>query len=807
MLNAGKRQKFSLVRLLQYGLLSLVTGSSLLLGTVLIHVSWQKQLNVSRKLQEVQSELAAQAIDNYTEDLVRPLSYLAKVPGLIDLPLATQRSLLVGITRQNDIYELAGLINNQGQVITTASRYSQTIEKNQSNSNFFRTAFYSQEEYIGSVEIDPKNNLPIVTIALPVRNQADEVAGVLFAKLNLEFLSNVLSVTEINNNAHIYVIDEKLRVIAHQGKETRNNQLRDASHIFKTKDLVRLITPKGEFMGKYQGLENEEVFGAIAPVSAFPWKVIVELPSRELYQPLYRMLWLMAGILLLLTLSALLLSWFFAKKLNSPLLKLTKAAQSISNGNLDAQVEVPYLQELAVLAQTFNQMTAHVKELIEAVEKERNFVTQILNSAGALIVVLDATGKICQFNETCERVTGYSLEEVKGVFFGDILLISGEKATTIEFFQELINSDIAEQNFIREHENYVLTKTGEKRLIDWSNTLLFNSQGKVNYIISIGIDVTEQKQAAELRQAKETAETALKELQKTQAQLLHSEKMASLGQLVAGIAHEINNPNNFISGNLNHLANYVNDLLEVLNLYENTYPETTNEISKKLAEVDWEFLQEDLPKVINSMQSGVERIKQIVLSLRTFSRLDESGYKKVDIHTGIDSALMLLNSRLKLPNVRPEIEIIKNYGDLPKVECYSSELNQVFINILSNAVDALDSCYVTSRHNHHSEIQSSEVPHIPQISITTMVNAITSTDNQPTVSILFHNNGPSIPAENMKRLFDPFFTTKPVGQGTGLGLSISYEIVVERHKGQLFCTSQPGEGVSFTLQIPIKMSK
>jgi PAS domain S-box-containing protein len=805
MLNSGEKQKFSLVSLLQYGLLSLVTSSSLLLGTILIHLSWQKQLTISRSLQTVQSELVAQAIDNYTEDLVRPLNYLAKVPGLTDLPLATQQSLLVGITRQNDTYELAGLINSQGQVLTTASRYGQTIEKNQINSNFFRTAFYSQEQYIGSVEIDPETNLPIVTIALPVRNQADQVAGVLFAKLNLEFLSNVLSVTEMNNNAHIYVIDEKLRVIAHQGKEVRNNQLQDASHIFKTKDLVRLITPKAKYTGKYQGLQNEKVFGAIAPVSAFPWKVIVELPSRELYQPLYRMLWLMAGILLLLTLSTLLLSWFFAKKLNSPLLKLTKAAQSIRNGNLDAQVEVPYLQELAVLAQTFNQMTAHVKELVEAVEKERNFVTQILNSAGALIVVLDAQGKICQFNQTCERLTGYSLEEVKGIFFGDILLNSPDKLETLEFFQELINSDLAEENFIREHENYIFTKTGEKRLIDWSNTLLFNSQGEVNYIISIGIDVTEQKQAAELRQAKETAEATLKQLQKTQAQLLHSEKMASLGQLVAGIAHEINNPNNFISGNLNHLADYVNDLLAVLNLYETTYPQTTAEISEKLADVDWEFLQEDLPKVISSMQSGVERIKQIVLSLRTFSRLDEVGEKKVDIHTGIDSALMLLNSRLKLPNVRPDIQVIKNYGDLPKVECYSGELNQVFINILSNAIDALDSCYDTGRRGHSQK--SCDVLNIPQITITTTVNAISTADSQPTVSIHFQDNGPGIPAENMKRLFDPFFTTKPVGQGTGLGLSISYEIVVERHKGKLLCQSQPGEGVSFIVEIPVKMAK
>lgn len=291
-----------------------------------------------------------------------------------------------------------------------------------------------------------------------------------------------------------------------------------------------------------------------------------------------------------------------------------------------------------------------------------------------------------------------------------------------------------------------------------------------------------EAQAAKLKQA-------LGELQQTQTQLIHTEKMSSLGQLVAGIAHEINNPVNFIHGNLKHANEYTQDLLELLQLYRQFYPNPRPEIEKHSETTDLDFLIEDLPKIISSMKLGADRIRQIVLSLRNFSRLDESEMKAVDIHEGIDSTLLILQSRLKAKAEHPAIEVIKQYGDLPLVECFAGQLNQVFMNLLSNAIDAL--------HDHNSQRSAMETRRHPsRITITTEAQGINC------VVIRIADNGPGITETVRAKLFDPFFTTKPVGKGTGLGLSISYQIIAEKHKGTLRCVSEPGLGTEFWIEIP-----
>jgi signal transduction histidine kinase len=288
-----------------------------------------------------------------------------------------------------------------------------------------------------------------------------------------------------------------------------------------------------------------------------------------------------------------------------------------------------------------------------------------------------------------------------------------------------------------------------------------------------------RQQAAELQQS-------LQQLKSTQMQLVQSEKMSSLGQLVAGIAHEINNPINFIYGNVVPATNYIDDLLRLIKLYEKSYPEPTPEIAKTTQEVDLQFLQEDLPKLLNSMKIGADRVRQIVVSLRNFSRLDESDIKAVDIHEGIDSSILILHNRIKARSDRPEIQIVKNYGSLPLVECYAGQINQVFMNILANAIDALED-------NRKSNQQ-------PTITITTKVIS----NHQVEVNI--HDNGQGIPMELQHQIFNPFFTTKPIGKGTGLGLSISHQIVNQNHKGLLDCLSKPGQGTSFIIHIPIKFA-
>ena len=257
--------------------------------------------------------------------------------------------------------------------------------------------------------------------------------------------------------------------------------------------------------------------------------------------------------------------------------------------------------------------------------------------------------------------------------------------------------------------------------------------------------------------------------------------MSSLGQLVAGIAHEINNPISFISGNLIPANEYVESLIELINLYQNFIQQSPPEIELKIAEIELDYLIEDLPKLIDSMKIGAERIRDIVVSLRNFSRLDEAEMKYVDIHSGIDSTLVILQHQLTSNNKYPEIEVIKEYSQLPQINCYASELNQVFINIISNAIDAL------------REKQQNK----PRITIRT------SKLDLQNIIISIADNGIGINKSVVDKIFDPFFTTKPVGSGTGLGLSTSYSIVVEKHGGKLSCNSVVGKGTEFVIEIPV----
>jgi signal transduction histidine kinase len=314
-------------------------------------------------------------------------------------------------------------------------------------------------------------------------------------------------------------------------------------------------------------------------------------------------------------------------------------------------------------------------------------------------------------------------------------------------------------------------------LLDFHQLLLANSQIHVLTLNRL------QKETEKARIAK----ADFRDLQHNYSRLLQNDKMIALGQLVAGIAHEINNPMNFIYGNLNYAVEYVQDILYILENYkqELSYADAISEAKEKGIEI--EFILEDLPKLLSSMKVGATRVNEIVLSLRNFSRLDQAEIKFVDIHEGIENTLIILKHSLKARPERVEIELIKEYDKLPLIKCYAGQLNQVFMNILANAIDALsesDNLILKTRKNLQIRIR-------------------TELTNDHYVIVRIADNGSGISEEVQKRLFDPFFTTKAVGKGTGLGLSISYQIVVEKHGGELYCISTPGEGSEFIIKIPV----
>ena len=408
--------------------------------------------------------------------------------------------------------------------------------------------------------------------------------------------------------------------------------------------------------------------------------------------------------------------------------------------------------------------------------------------------------------ETEEEFKDYREAEILGntIMLGSLLVSAGTAAALAIYTSRAIARPIEEA-----------TKVA-RRVSEESN---FDLQVPVTSEDEVGV------LTISLNQMIHAVRAYTKELKQAQAQLIQTEKMSALGNLVAGVAHEINNPVSFIYGNIKHTEAYMEDLLRVLHLYRQYYPQPAAEIQEEIESIDLEFLEEDLPKTLASMKNGAERISQLVLSLRNFSRLDEAEVKAVDLHEGIESTLVILNSRLK-----DKIDVIKQFGYLPPVECNPAQLNQVFMHVICNAIDALSMGNGASGMGHwasgeeRGEEQQSPMSNAqcPTIRIRTsighgewgmeygedssqcpMPDAQCPIRDAQFARIAIADNGPGIPSEIKDKIFDPFFTTKQVGAGTGLGLSICYQIV-EQHGGEIECISTPGEGAEFVITVPVK---
>jgi PAS domain S-box-containing protein len=472
-------------------------------------------------------------------------------------------------------------------------------------------------------------------------------------------------------------------------------------------------------------------------------------------------------------------------------------------------------QKLLVKATHLAGIAIERQRFIAALNQSEQRYQTLAQVAPVGIFHTDTQGLCRYVNERWSHLTGLNCQESLGN--GWLNAIYPEDRDRV--CRQLLQATLQQESF--QSEFRFLRPDGSIVWVLSQCVVLVDDADQVTGYVGSVTDITDRKQAeiardtkqAQLQEQTHQLQQTLYKLQQTQSQLVQTEKMSSLGQLVAGVAYEINNPINFIYGNLAHARAYTQDLLLVINLYQQHYKNPPKEIQVTIEELDLDFLCEDLPKLLRSMEVGAERICQIIRCLRNFSRLDEAGMKPVDIHEGIESTLLILQNRLKERSGYPSIEIIRKYGNLPLVECYADQLNQVFMNCLTNAIDALEehsalhSLQQLIAEPSTITIQTEFVPGASSYSNElNLRNTLSKALNQDRVLLKIIDNGPGMSEEVRTRLFDPFFTTKPVGKGTGLGLAISYQIVVEKHGGRIWCESKVGEGAAFMIEIPIKQT-
>lgn len=441
--------------------------------------------------------------------------------------------------------------------------------------------------------------------------------------------------------------------------------------------------------------------------------------------------------------------------------------------------------------------------LMENLSQSERRYRELVDNLREIVFNCDRLGNVNFLNQAWTNTLGYPVADVIGSSLGDFIDLDDRHLWT-EILQNLNNGVEVYQELRFCHRTGVIVWLELSAKVNseatFSGSLMnITDRKQVEVLLrqtNEELEARVEQRTTELIQTNQELTVTLQQLKQTQTQLVQTEKMSSLGQLVAGIAHEINNPVNFIHGNLTYLDEYIEVILQILQLYQQNYPNPSPDIQAAIKNFDLYFLQKNLTKLLKSMKSGTNRITETVLLLRNFSRLDEAEIKNVDIHEGIDNTLTILHHRFKAKSGKPTIQVIKNYAGIPRLECYPAHLNQVFMNIIHNAIDALNEAIIYQSARVITDAQQ----FFPKIWISTELI------DSSLLQISIRDNGLGIPESIQTKIFDPFFTTKPVGKGSGLGLSISYQIVVEMHQGTLTCTSELNQGTEFSIRIPIKIN-